>query len=452
MGRSNPTARRAVVTGLGVVSPFGVGLPPLWEGLIAGRSAVGPITLFDASAFPTRIAAEVKGFEPKAFIEDRKSLRTMRRATSFALAAARMAMEDSGVRVGTSSGGGEVEPCRLGVILGVGAIYPDPEELAPLWRLPSNGGPVALDPQGGMRHLPTVWHLMNLPNTASAHLSLAFNAQGPNSTLSTACAAGTQAIREALRVIALGEADAILAGGCDARINPLGILSFCRMGALSTRNHCPAEASRPFELHRDGFVVGEGAAILVVEEREHAQRRGARIYGELAGYGRSFDAYSLTRPQPEGRGAALAMELALQEAGLAPAEVDYINAHGTSTLLNDVAETRAIKKVLGERAYQVPISSIKSMVGHLLAAAGALEIVVSLLSLQHGLLPPTINYRDPDPECDLDYIPNRAREAKRLDVVLSNSFGFGGQNASLVIWRDEGRICDRINRMKTRNL
>lgn len=425
-----------MVTGLGVVSPFGLGLSPLWEGLIAGRSAVGPITLFDASAFPTRIAGEVKGFEPEAFVEDRKALRTMRRATTFALAAARMAMEDSGLEVGTSSQGGQVSPCRLGVILGVGAIYPDPEELAPLWRIPPDGGPVELDPQG-MRHLPTVWHLKNLPNTTSAHLSLAFNAQGPNSTLSTACAAGTQALGEALRTIAQGEADAILAGGTDARINPLGILSFCRMGALSTRNHCPAEASRPFDAHRDGFVVGEGAAVLVVEERGHAQRRGARIYGELAGYGCSFDAYSLTRPQPEGRGAARAMELALREAGLSPAEVDYVNAHGTSTPLNDVAETRAIKKVLGERAYKVPVSSIKSMVGHLLAAAGALELVASLLALQHGLLPPTINYQDPDLECDLDYVPNRAREA-RVEVVISNSFGFGGQNASLVIRRDEG--------------
>lgn len=351
--------RGAVITGMGVVSPFGVGLSPLWEGLIAGRSAVGSITLFDASAFPTRIAAEVKGFDPEAFVEDRKALRTMRRATSFALAAARMALESSGLRVGTGIQRGQVDPCRLGVILGVGAIYPDLEELAPLWRIPPDGGPVALDPQG-MRHLPTVWHLMNLPNTASAHLSLAFNAQGPNSTLSTACAAGTQAIGEALRVVAYGEADAVLAGGCDARINPLGILSFCRMGALSTRNHCPAEA------------------------------------------------------------------------GLPPSEIVYINAHGTSTPLNDAAETRAIKKVLGERAYQVPISSIKSRVGHLLAAAGALELAVSLLVLRHGLLPPTINYRDPDPECDLDYIPNAARP-KELRRVMVNSFGLGGQNSSLVI-------------------
>ncbi|MCC6421506.1 MAG: beta-ketoacyl-[acyl-carrier-protein] synthase family protein [Gemmataceae bacterium] len=425
--------RRVVVTGLGVVAPNGIGKEAFWSACLNGRSGVGPIRSFDASGHPVRVAAEVADFDVARYLppSQRKSLKIMGRAMRFAVGAAGLAVADAGLELSRA------DPERVGVVMGTGLVPVDLAELAPALAEACNGTGV-FDPQKlgrqGAGALFPLWILKYLPNMVAAHISLAFGAQGPNSTITTACSAGTQAIGEGFRLIARGDADVILAGGSDSRIDPLLILAYTALGALSRGERPPAEISRPYDRDRDGFVLGEGAGVLVLEDYERAQRRGAEIYAEVLGLGSSFDGYAVTKPDPEGRGAARAILSALQEARLDPADVDYINAHGTSTRLNDLMETVAVKRVFGAGAKTPPLSSIKSMVGHLIGAAGAVEAVALALTLRHGALPPTINLTRPDPECDLDYVPNTAREL-RVRTAVSTSFGFGGQNAALVMQR-----------------
>jgi len=412
-----------------MVTPIGIGVRPVWQALIEGRSGVRPIQSFPTQGFPIRIAAEVLDFNPEDFVENRKSLRIMGRNITFAVAAAKLALDDAG---GATDG---LDPTRFGVTVGTGMVAANLEEL-------SRAVAHSLDEHGefdlqrfgreGMGQLFPLWLLKRLPNMVAAHLSIIHNIQGPNNTIVTACAAGTQAVAEALRLVQRDEVDVVLTGGSDSRIDPLNLMSYHLLGALSRRNDPPEGASRPFDRGRDGFVLGEGAAMMVVESERHALGRGARIYAEIAGAASSFDAHSVTGPEPSGRAAADCMRRALADARSSPEEVGYINAHGTSTVLNDAVETRAIKSALGARASRVPVSSIKSMVGHLIGAAGALEAATSALAIFERALPPTINYETPDPECDLDYVPNKARQLAP-GVVLSNSFGFGGQNASLVL-------------------
>jgi 3-oxoacyl-[acyl-carrier-protein] synthase II len=425
--------RRVVVTGLGVVAPNGVGKEAFWSACVAGRSGVGPIRTFDASRHPVKIAAEVPDFDITAYLPDehRKSLKIMGRASRFGVAAAVLAARDGGL------GWDREDPERVGVVMGAGLIPADMAELAPLLAQ-------SCDPQGwlqvqrlgetGLRGLFPLWLLRHLPNMIAAHISMVLRAQGPNNTIITACAAGTQAVGEAFRLIARGDADVVLAGGADSRIDPLLLLAYTALGAISRASRPAAEVSRPFDGLRDGFVLGEGAGVLVLEELERARRRGAVIYAEVLGLGSSFDAYGITKPEPDARGAARAIEWALREARVDPRDVDYINAHGTSTRLNDLMETRAVKRVFGEGAKALPLSSIKSMVGHLIGAAGAVEAAALALTLHRGVLPPTINHTNPDPECDLDYVPNEARDMP-VRTAVSTSFGFGGQNAALVMRR-----------------
>jgi 3-oxoacyl-[acyl-carrier-protein] synthase II len=425
--------RRVVVTGLGVVAPNGIGKEAFWSACVNGASGVGPIRTFDASAHPVQIAAEVPDFDITPFVpaEQRKSLKIMGRAARFGLAAAELAVRDSGLELERE------DPETIGVVMGTGLVPIDLPELEALLanscdadgRLHVN----RLGKQGAEALFP-LWILKYLPNMLAAHVSMAVRAQGPNSTITTACAAGTQAVGEGFRLIARGDADLVLAGGADSRMDPLLLLAYAALGALSRANRPPAEVSRPFDRQRDGFVLGEGAGVLVLEELEHARRRGATIYAEVLGLGSSFDAYAVTRPDPEGRGAARAIRWALREARVDPHDVDYINAHGTSTRLNDLMETAAVKQVFGEGARALQLSSIKSMVGHLIGAAGAVEAVAMALTLWRGVVPPTINLTHPDPECDLDYVPNCAREL-RVETAVSTSFGFGGQNAALVMRR-----------------
>jgi 3-oxoacyl-[acyl-carrier-protein] synthase II len=425
--------RRVVVTGLGVVAPNGIGKEAFWSACLRGTSAVGPIRSFDASAHPVKIAAEVPDFEVTPFLPPahRKSVKIMSRATRFAVAAAVLGIRDSGLDVQRE------DPERIGVVLGTGVVPIDLPEIAPaLVEACDAGGRLQttrLGQRGASAFFP-LWILKYLPNMVAAHISLALNAQGPNSTITTACAAGTQAVGEAFRLIARGDADIVLSGGADSRIDPLLILAYTALGALSRADRPPGEVSRPFDGHRDGFVMGEGAGVLVLEELERAKRRGAVIYAEVLGLGSSFDAYSITKPDPDARGAARAIHSALSEARVDHRDVDYINAHGTSTRLNDIMETAAVKRVFGEGARALPLSSIKSMVGHLIGAAGAVEALALALTLQRGVLPPTINQTKPDPECDLDYVPNCAREVL-VRTAVSTSFGFGGQNAALVMRR-----------------
>jgi 3-oxoacyl-[acyl-carrier-protein] synthase II len=425
--------RRVVVTGLGVVAPNGIGKEAFWSACVNGRSGVGPIRSFDASGHPVQIAAEVPYFDVTRFLPPahRKSLKIMGRAMRFAVGAAGLALADSGLRMDCE------DAERVGVVMGTGLVPVDLPEVAPALVAACNGSG-KLDVQrlgqvGGSALFP-LWILKYLPNMVAAHISLAFGAQGPNSTITTACAAGTQAVGEAFRLIARGDAEVVLAGGADSRIDPLLILAYTALGALSRGERPPAEVSRPFDRQRDGFVLGEGAGVLVLEEYERARERGAEIYAEVLGLGSSFDGYAVTKPDPDGRGAARAICAALREARLDPADVDYINAHGTSTRLNDLMETVAVKRVFGEGAKSLPLSSIKSMVGHLIGAAGAVEAVALALTLRHGAMPPTINLTQPDPECDLDYVPNTARELP-VRTAVSTSFGFGGQNAALVMQR-----------------
>jgi len=404
-------SRRIVVTGLGAVSPVGVGVDAMWESITAGRSGVGPITAFDASAYPVRFAACVDDWDPTPWI-DTKEARRLSRFQQFALASALMAVEDAGLEID------ETNADRVGVIVGsgIGGLATMEEQKA------------VLDAKGPGRVSPFLVPMM-IVDLAAGHISIRLGAKGINYAPVSACATGTHSIGEAGEAIRRGDADVVIAGGFDCGVTPLGLAGFSAARSLSTRNDDPQGASRPFDADRDGFVMGEGGAVLVLEELEHARSRGARIYGELAGYGASADAYHLTAPDPSGDGARRAMQQALDSAGVSPSAVDYINAHGTSTGLGDAAETGAIKQVFGADA--PPVSSTKSMTGHLLGGAGSLEAAICLLAMRHGVLPPTINYTTPDPECDLDYVPNIAREAV-LRSALSNSFGFGGHNATLL--------------------
>ncbi|MBI3621803.1 MAG: beta-ketoacyl-ACP synthase II [Nitrospirae bacterium] len=408
---------RVVITGLGAITPLGIGVEPTWAALCAGRSGVGPITRFDASAFPVRIAAELRGFNPADYIEA-KEIKKMDTFIHYAVAAAAMAVEDAKLPVPSP------QPERVGVYVGsgiggLGAIEH--------WH-------VVLKTKGPQRITP-FFIPMTIINLASGQIAIRVNAKGPNSCAVTACATGNHCIGDAYRIIQRGEADVMIAGGSEAAITPLGVAGFAASRALSSRNDEPAKACRPFDVNRDGFVLGEGAGIVVLESLDHARRRGANIYAELVGYGATADAYHITAPSEDGEGAARCMRLALDEAHIAPSEVGYINAHATSTSA-DAVETMAIKRAFGDAARRIPISSTKSMTGHLLGAAGGVEAVFTLLAMTRGVLPPTINYEQPDPACDLDYIPNTARSA-RVDVALSNSFGFGGTNACLLFRRHE---------------
>lgn len=405
--------RMAAITGLGVVSSLGLGAGRFWQALKAGETNIDRISLFDADGYPSQIAGEVREFRAADWM-DARDARRMARFSQFAVAAARMALDDASLAITDSNAH------RVGVYLGTGigslGGIADEQQL--------------LSVRGSDRVSPFFISAI-LPNMGAAQVARIFGARGYNSTVTTACAASTQAMGEGLEVIRRGAADVMLVGGADASICALGLAGFCAIRALSTRNDDPKRASRPFDVARDGFVPAEGAAILVIERLDHALARGARIYALLAGFGSSNDAYHLVAPEPEGEGAARAMQSALLDAGVLPGDVDYINAHGTSTPLNDVAETRAIKRLFGEQARQVAINSTKSMVGHLLGASGAMEAVATAMSLYEGYLHPTINLEEPDPECDLDYVANRGRPAE-LKVAMSNSFGFGGQNACLV--------------------
>ncbi|MFL5240560.1 MAG: beta-ketoacyl-[acyl-carrier-protein] synthase family protein [Gemmataceae bacterium] len=427
--------RRVVITGLGVLAPNGIGKEEFWSACVEGKSGVRPIRSFDASQYTVRVAAEVPEFDfaPMVNGEHRKNLKIMSRAMRFGLAAAWMAIKDSGLNVGHE------DPDRVGVVMGAGIVPTDLSELAPvLADSYDSTGKLRTDrlgQRGG--NLFPLWILKYLPNMTAAHISMLFHAQGPNSTITTACAAGTQAVGEAFRLIARDDADIVLAGGADSRMDPLLLLAYTALGAVSKADRPAEQISRPFDGQRDGFVLGEGAGVLVLEELEHARRRGAIIYAEVLGLGSSFDAYAVTKPDPEARGAARAIEWALKEAHVDHRDVDYINAHGTSTRLNDLMETVAVKRVFGEGAKALPLSSIKSMVGHLIGAAGAVEAVALSLTLFKGVLPPTINHTQPDPDCDLDYVPNMARDMP-VRMAVSTSFGFGGQNAALVMRRFAG--------------
>ena len=407
--------RRVVVTGLGIVSPLGCTVDGAWARLVAGESGIGPITRFDPSRHAVRIAGEVKGFEATDYMEKRAA-RRMDAYAQYAVGAARMAQADAGIDVGT-------EAEQIGALMGsgVGGLETFQEQV----RVLVEKGPDRLNP---------LFIPMMIPNMGAAHVSLELGTKGPCSAVCTACAAGSNAIGDAFEIIRRGDAVAMFAGGSEASVNETGVGAFAAMRALSTRNDEPQKASRPFDAGRDGFVLGEGAAVLVLEELEHALARGARIYAEVAGYGMSADAFHLTLPDESGRAQARAILKALAQAGLQPRDVDYINAHGTSTQAGDVSETRAIKIALGEYARSVAISSTKSMTGHLLGGAGAVEAVFSVLSIVNGVIPPTINLTDPDPECDLDYVPLAARRAT-VDVAASNSFGFGGHDVSLLFKR-----------------
>jgi len=409
-----PHSKRVVVTGMGVMTPLGVSVQELWDSLIAGKSGIGPMTLCDPNDYPCQIAGEVTNFDPVQYIPA-KEARRMARFTHFAVCAATMAVEDAALDLQ------KIDCTRVGVLLGNGnGGFPTIEENMRI-----------LIEKNGMRVSPYFFSMI-LPNMAAGTVSRFLGATGYLNTVSTACAAGTQALGEAAEVIRRGAADVMIAGGTEAGISQLGLAGFSVMRALSTRNDEPQKASRPFDAQRDGFIPAEGAGILILESLEYALNRGATILAEIAGYGASSDAFHPVQPEETGVGAARAIQLALDDAGVSPQEVDYINAHGTSTPLNDVSETRAIKRVFGEHAYNVPISSTKSMIGHALGGAGGIEAVASIKTIQDDLIHPTANLEFPDPLCDLDYVPGKAR-AKEVQVVLSNSFGFGGQNACLVI-------------------
>ena len=408
--------RRVVITGLGVVAPNGIGFEPFWDGLVNGRSATGTVTAFDADGMSSTVDSEVKDFDATRWMSPR-DIRRMDRFAQLAVAASLMAAEHAGLDMNAE------DPNRVGVLIGSGIGGIDTICTEHIKLL-----------EHGPRRLSPFLIPMLIINMASGQVSIVLNAKGPNFSIATACATAAHSIGEAAHVIRNDEAEVMIAGGSEAALNPLGFGGFCAMKALSTRNSEPEKASRPFDLERDGFVMGEGAGIVVLEEHEHAKKRGASILAELIGYGATADAYHITAPSPGGEGGARCMAAALKNARLNPEDIDYINAHGTSTPLNDKLETEAIKHVFGERAHTVPISSTKSMVGHLLGAAGAVELIASILSMHRNTIHPTINYETPDPECDLDYVPNTSREAT-INTVLSNSLGFGGHNATLIIKR-----------------
>ncbi|MEX0766228.1 MAG: beta-ketoacyl-ACP synthase II [bacterium] len=411
--------KRVAITGLGVISPIGIGKDRFWNALMEGRSGVDRISRFDASGFDSKIAAEVRDFDPADYM-DKKETRRNDRFVQFAYAASRMALDDSGFSITPQNG------TQVGVLIGSGIGG------ATTWeeqhRILIERGPDRVSP---------FFIPMIIINMAAGIISILLGAKGPNSAVVTACATGGNAIGDAARNIQRGEAIAMLAGGSEAAITPLSIAGFCSMKAVSTRNDEPQKASRPFDAKRDGFIMGEGSGVVLLEEMEHARRREAHIYAELVGYGMSGDAYHITQPDPEADGAARSMRNALRDANMEPKQIDYINAHGTSTLYNDRTETLAVKRVFGEHAKTVPVSSTKSMTGHLLGAAGGVELIACVQAIEHGAIPPTINYEFPDPECDLDYVPNTARKM-RVDAAMSNAFGFGGHNAILIVRRYDG--------------
>jgi 3-oxoacyl-[acyl-carrier-protein] synthase II len=411
--------QRIVVTGMGLVTPYGVGIGPFWNGIVEGRSSVRRITQFDASGLPCQIGAEVPDFEPRDFL-DAKEARRLSRASQLAVAAARMALDDAGLTVDDGN------RYDVGALIACGSTAVIETEAA--CRALIERGPGRMNP---------FYMTAALPNMPSCNVAIQLGLMGYNTSISTACAASAQAIGEAAEVIRRGEAVAMLAGGTEAPFATLSVAGFCALRALSTRNDDPEGASRPFDAGRDGFVLGEGAGVLVLEQLSHARRRGARLYGELLGYATTCDAYHVTAPRPDGDGAARAIIRALARARLSPQQIDYINAHATSTVAGDAAETEAIKRAFDEYAYSVPISATKSMIGHLTSAAGAVEAAATLLALQHGVIPPTINYETPDPACDLDYVPNRARPAP-IEIAMSNSFAFGGINAVLIFQKRVG--------------
>ncbi|MBX7165320.1 MAG: beta-ketoacyl-[acyl-carrier-protein] synthase family protein [Pirellulales bacterium] len=423
--------RRVVITGMGCLTPVGNDVESMWKAVLAGQSGVGPTTLFDASNFPTRISAEVKNWDIGQAGEDPALWQSHGRHTQFAVGAARQAVRDAGLE------DGKFDPLRFGIYLGSGEGQQNFDHFSQMMvaALRDDGSlDVAAFTRKGLEILDPTAELEQEPNMAAAHLAGLFNAQGPNANCLTACSASAQALGEAAEMIRRGDVDLMLSGGTHSMIHPFGVTGFNLLTALSTSNDQPTKASRPFDLHRDGFVLGEGAAMLILEEYEHARRRGAKIHGELRGYGSTADAYRITDIHPEGRGAAACIQMALADAGLNVTDLHYINAHGTSTTVNDKTETMAIKRALGEHAYKVPVSSTKSMMGHLIAAGGATELIICLLAIRDNVLPPTINYETPDPNCDLDYVPNQARPG-RCDYAASNSFGFGGQNITLIAGR-----------------
>ncbi|MGA1790931.1 MAG: beta-ketoacyl-ACP synthase II [bacterium] len=407
-------SRRAVITGLGTITPLGSRVEKFWTALCNGESGIDRITKFDPSELDSQIASEIKDFDPEEFIP-KKDIKKMDTFIQYALAASMMAVEDSGLPIAN------MDRDRIGVLIGSGI-----------------GGMQAIEKyhtilmEKGPKRISPFFIPMSIINLASGTVSIHFGVKGPNTAVVTACATGTHAIGDAFRIIQRGDADAMIAGGAESVITPLAVAGFCAMNALSTRNDAPSKASRPFEKNRDGFIMGEGAGVVIIEERESALSRGARIYAEILGYGASSDAYHMSAPDPDALGASVCMKRAIEDAGISVEEIDYINAHGTSTLLNDRMETTAIKRVFGDHASDLLISSNKSMIGHLLGAAGGVEVVASCLTIRHGIIPPTINYEEADPDCDLYYCPNKAK-VKKIRRVLKNSFGFGGTNASLVL-------------------
>ncbi|NPV71759.1 MAG: beta-ketoacyl-ACP synthase II [Firmicutes bacterium] len=403
---------RVVITGMGAVTPIGSGVDALWTSLIRGVSGIGPVTRFDTSEYETRIAAEVKEFDPTTVI-DRKEARRMDRYTQFGVVAAAQAVADARL-----SG---FDPERGGVCFGTG--IGGMETLEQQFRVLFEKGPSRVSP---------FFIPMMISNMAAGNIAIQFGLKGPNATLTTACAASAHSAGEAFEAIRRGRADVMLAGGSEAPVTPISFAGFCSMKAMSTRNDEPARAVRPFDKGRDGFVMGEGGGVVVFESLEHAKSRGAKILAEMAGYGQSADAYHITAPAADGDGAARAMAAALEDAGMSPGQIDYINAHGTSTPLNDKTETIAVKRVFGEHARSLAVSSTKSMTGHLLGAAGIVELIACVKAIVEGMIPPTINYEEPDPDCDLDYVPNTARK-RGVRAAMSNSFGFGGQNVSLIV-------------------
>ncbi|MBS7338002.1 MAG: beta-ketoacyl-ACP synthase II [Thermoguttaceae bacterium] len=427
-------SNRVVVTGIGLVTPLGHDVETIWKRLLNGESGVGRITLFDCSNFATQIAAEVKDWDVDEIGENVEDWKLQDRHVKFAVGAGYKAMKDAGL---LGEGAANLDPERFGVYTGAGEGEQSFEDFSQMMI-------AALDEEGnldegkfvqkGIEILNPVRELEQEPNMPAAHLAAMFNAKGPNVNCLTACAASAQAIGEATELIRRGEADVMIAGGAHSMIHPFGVTGFNLLTALSVNNSEPTKASKPFDKNRDGFIIGEGAGMLILESLEHAKARGAKIYGEIAGYGVTSDAYRITDTHPEGRGAISCMKLALEDAGLEPKDVDYINAHGTSTGVNDRVESLSIREVFGKYAYQIPVSSTKSMTGHLIAAAGATECIYCLLAIRDNMAPPTINFETRDPDCDLDYVPNVARKVD-IDVALSNSFGFGGQDVSLVVRR-----------------
>ncbi|GAQ94764.1 3-oxoacyl-[acyl-carrier-protein] synthase II [Thermodesulfovibrio aggregans] len=405
--------RRVVVTGMGMVSPLGLDVKSSWEALLQGKSGVGYITHFDAKDYPVRIAAEVKGFDPANYIEP-KEIKKMDRFIHFAIAATEMAIQDSGLKINSQNSE------RIGIIIGSG-----------MGGLPTIEYYHKTLLEKGWKRVSPFFIPMVIINLAAGQISIRYGIKGPNLAVTTACATGNHSIGEAFRMIQYGDADVMITGGAEAVITPMAVAGFSIMRALSTRNDEPEKASRPFDIDRDGFVMGEGSGIIILEELEHALKRGAKIYAELVGYGMSSDAYHITAPAPEGEGGARCMKAAINDAGINPEEIDYINAHGTSTKQGDELETQAIKKVFGEHAYKLCVSSTKSMTGHLLGAAGGVEAIFTILSIYENVVPPTINLDNPDPECDLDYVPYKPKK-KEIRYAMTNSFGFGGTNASLL--------------------